>query len=93
MSTSAVAALVVNVRFVAPDGTVMKKYFQVFRATDWPVSVWPDVSCVSPPPHVAVKFLPVAFGPTVTDCEVGENVQPDFDGVTVYVPAVRPESV
>jgi len=37
----------------------------------------------APALHVAVKFLPVAFGPTVTDWDVGENVQPAFDGVTV----------
>ena len=34
-------------------------------------------------PHVAVKFLPVAFGPTVTEIDAGENVQPDFEAVTV----------
>ena len=42
--------------------------------------------------HVAVKFTPVTFdAEIVTELEEGENVQPDFDGVTVYVPAARPE--
>ena len=40
--------------------------------------------------HVALKLMPVTFDDViVTDCDVGENVQPLFDGVTVYVPAAR----
>ena len=41
------------------------------------------VSGVSPLAQVAVKLLPVALGPTVTESEAGENVQPLLDGVTV----------
>src|SRR5436190_23320156 len=39
----------------------------------------------------AVKFCPVTFAPlTVTLRLAGENVQPLFVGVTVYVPFARP---
>jgi len=40
-----------------------------------------------------VKFFPVALGPTVTEIEVGENVQPDFEATTEYVPAASPPMV
>jgi len=62
-------------------------------ATLWPDNVTPLVSAVSPPPQAAVKFLPVALGPTVTLSVAGVKVQPLLDGVTVYVPAARPARV
>jgi hypothetical protein len=35
--------------------------------------------------------MPVTFAEVmVTELDAGENVQPLFDGVTVYVPAARP---
>jgi hypothetical protein len=42
----------------------------------------------------AVKLMPVTFAEVmVTALEAGENVQPVFVGVTVYVPAARPAIV
>ena len=41
--------------------------------------------------QVAVKLTPVTLDEVmVTELDDGENVQPDFDGVTVYEPAARP---
>ena len=42
---------------------------------------------------LAVVRSESASWPTVTDCEVGEKVQPVFAAETVYVPAARPEIV
>ena len=51
----------------------------------------PFEKSVVPLPHVAMKFCPVTFAPlTVTERLAGENVQPLFVGVTVYVPLARP---
>jgi hypothetical protein len=42
--------------------------------------------------QVAMKLTPVTFAEVmVTELDAGENVQPLFDGVTVYVPAASPE--
>ena len=42
--------------------------------------------------HVAVKLTPVTFADAiVTELEAGENVQPLLLGVTVYVPAGKPD--
>ena len=63
------------------------------------VTVAPDVPALPLIENVgavqlAVKFTPVTFEAViVTELEDGENVQPLFDGVTVYVPAARPERV
>ena len=40
----------------------------------------------------AVKLIPVTFAEViVTELDAGENVQPLLLGVTVYVPAAKPE--
>jgi hypothetical protein len=44
--------------------------------------------------HEAVKLTPVTFAAVmVAELEAGENVQPAFTGVTVYVPGARPAIV
>ena len=55
----------------------------------------PSVKRVTaPPPQVAVKFFPVTFAEEIaTDWLAGLKEQPLFAGVTVYVPAARPEIV
>jgi hypothetical protein len=51
----------------------------------------PFEKTIVPPLQLAVKFWPVMFAPLiVTDALAGENVQPLFVGVTVYVPFTRP---
>ena len=44
--------------------------------------------------QLAEKLTPLTFAPlTVTEELAGVNVQPLLEGVTVYVPFARPESV
>jgi hypothetical protein len=51
----------------------------------------PLVSCVSPLPHDAEKFAVTFAEVIVTELDAGVNVQPDLLGVTVYVPAAKPD--
>jgi hypothetical protein len=46
---------------------------------------------VSVEPQEAVKFAVTFAEVIVTELEAGENVQPVFVGVTVYVPGAKPD--